>query len=78
MELKDWIGIGAFLISVVSLTLATIALRRTTSHNQTIRQYASAAPDIALSSQINQARMMITTIAIKIADRRAAGGSLPN
>lgn len=68
MELKECFGFGAFIVSLGSIALAIIALRRTTSHNAEIRQYASAAPDIALWGQINQARMMMASIYLKFAE----------
>lgn len=47
MEPKDWIAVAALVIALASLIVAIVALKRTTGHNATMRQYASAAPDIA-------------------------------
>ena len=66
MEPKDWIAVGALVVAFTSLAVAIVALKRTTGHNVTIRQYASAAPDIALAGQMNQARQTITNIALKM------------
>lgn len=68
MEPKDWIAVGALIVAFASLAVPIIAIRRTTGHNTTIRQYASAAPDIALAGQMNQARQTIQNIALKMTD----------
>jgi len=55
--------------------MSLIALIRTAQHNATlrednsaIRKYASAAPDIALWTQINQARLTMVNISLKMAE----------
>jgi len=55
--------------------MSLIALIRTAQHNATlrednsaIRKYASAAPDIALWTQINQARLTTVNISLKMAE----------
>lgn len=68
MEAKDWIAVAALIVAFASLAVATVALKRTTGHNATIRQYASATPDIALAGQMNQARQTMTDIALKLAE----------
>lgn len=68
MEAKDWIAVGALVVALASLAVAIVALKRTTGHNVAIRKYASAAPDIALAGQMNQARQTLTNIALKMAE----------
>lgn len=65
MEPKDWITLS---ISIASLCVAAVALYKTAQHNATMRQYATAAPDIAVLAQINQARMTMANIALKMAE----------
>lgn len=68
MEPRDWIAAGALVVAFASLAVAIIALQRTSGHNATIRQFASATPDIALAGQMNQARQTITSITLKMAE----------
>ena len=70
MEPKDWVAVGALVVALASLAVAIVALKRTTGHNATIRQYASAAPDIALAGQMNQARQTMTDIALRMTEIR--------
>jgi hypothetical protein len=68
METKDWIAVAALLISLLSFLLATIALVWTSRHNAIMRQYASAGPETAILAQINQGRMRISEISLKMTD----------
>lgn len=68
MEAKDWIAVCAIGIALGSFVVAFVALRRTTGHNATIRQYASAAPETAVLGQINQARARVADIALRLQD----------
>lgn len=68
MELRDGIAGAALVVAFISLAVAITALRRNTHHNNTMRQLASAAPDIALAGQMNQARQTIASITLKMAE----------
>ncbi len=68
MELKEWIAVGAYVMACASLIVAIVALRRTTGHNTAMRQFASAAPDIGVLTQINQARMIVANILPKFTE----------
>lgn len=65
MEPKDWIGLVGLIVTFV---MSLVALIRTSRHNTAIRQYASAAPDIALMGQINQAKQTMTNISVQITE----------
>jgi hypothetical protein len=70
MEPSDWIAVAALVVALGSFGVACIALRRTSRHNDQMRQYASATPDISLMTQINQARLTLTNIGLKMAEIR--------
>jgi hypothetical protein len=68
VEPKDFIAIVALIVSLGSVIVSVVALVRISRHNNAIRQYASAAPDIALLGQINQARQTMVNISVRIAE----------